>query len=91
MINLFKKALISGIIISLAFVPLTASSAPEKKMGEDTYKIIREGEEIARFNHLDIQFITYWWDEDIWTCQISIISLECWAGKAWTDNNYERD
>ena len=91
MTNSFKKALISGVIILLALVPLSATSAPHKKMGMDTYKIIRNGEELFRFAHSRYQFVTYWWDKDIWTCQISVTSLECWLGEYWTENDYLPD
>ena len=80
MTNSFKKALISGVIILLALVPLTATSAPDKKVGKDTYKIIRNGEEIFRFTDGNVQYVTYWWDKDIWTCQISLTSLQCYLG-----------
>lgn len=91
MTNSFKKALISGVIILLALVPLTATSAPDKKVGKDTYKIIRNGEEIFRFTDGNVQYVTYWWDKDIWTCQISLTSLQCYLGDFWTKNDYLPD
>lgn len=91
MTNSFKKALISGVIILLALVPLSATSAPQVKMGMDTYKIIRNGEELFRFADGRLQFVTYWWDKDIWTCQISLTSLQCYLGESWTNDKYIRD
>jgi hypothetical protein len=91
MTNSFKKALISGVIIFLALVPLTATSAPDEKVGKDTYKIIRNGEEIFRFTDSNRQYVTYWWDEDIWTCGITIVSLKCYLAESFTKDNYIRD
>lgn len=77
----------------LALAPILANAAPHHKQGVDTYKILQEGTEFARWNHpsTSLQFISYWWEEDLWTCQISITSLSCWLGDYWTDKNYERD
>ncbi|MDA9895541.1 hypothetical protein N9D98_05855 [Amylibacter sp.] len=91
MTNSFKKALISGVIILLALVPLTATSAPDEKVGKDTYKIIRNGEEIFRFTDGNFQYVTYWWDEDIWTCMIGTYTLKCYLGESWTNDKYIRD
>jgi|TARA_R110000823_G_scaffold290991_6_gene409296 hypothetical protein len=88
-----RKARVAGIVGLglLALAPMLANAAPYKKQGVDTYKIFQKGKEFARWSVDRLQFVSYWWEEDLWTCQISITSLECWLGDYWTDKDYKRD